>query len=223
MSRLVEDLIVLAKTQRSDFLRREGVGLADLTDSVLTKARGLGERVWLLDDLADARTVADPQRLTQALLQLCHNAVKFSAPHSTIALGSAVDGRKACLWVRDQGVGLDQEEAHRMLGQLGYWESFWDTDQVFYGHVVGCKGHERRAVVLAVNDKQIPARQGAALCGAVRSDGQTRCRRSARTPPRDGWTGGRQAARSLTCRANFTPETSWCGALGEGAPQCGVL
>ncbi len=35
--------------------------------------------------------------------------------------------------------------------QDGYWKSFWD-DEVFYGHVLGCKGLERPAVVLCVND-----------------------------------------------------------------------
>lgn len=39
-------------------------------------------------------------------------------------------------------------------GQEGYWESFWDADEVFYGHVLGCKGLERRAVVLCVNEAQ---------------------------------------------------------------------
>jgi len=34
----------------------------------------------------------------------------------------------------------------------GYWRSFWDDDDVFYGHVLGCKGLERRAVVLCVNE-----------------------------------------------------------------------
>lgn len=32
-----------------------------------------------------------------------------------------------------------------------YWQSFWDEDDVFYGHVLGCKGLERRAVVLCIN------------------------------------------------------------------------
>jgi hypothetical protein len=36
-------------------------------------------------------------------------------------------------------------------GQLGYWRSYWDDD-VFYGHVLGCKGLERPAVVLCVNE-----------------------------------------------------------------------
>jgi hypothetical protein len=35
--------------------------------------------------------------------------------------------------------------------QQAYWRTFWDTDDVFYGHVLGCKGLERRVVVLCVN------------------------------------------------------------------------
>jgi hypothetical protein len=37
-------------------------------------------------------------------------------------------------------------------GHSAYWDTFWDTDQVFYGHVLGFKGLERRCVVLVVND-----------------------------------------------------------------------
>ncbi|MCF6376435.1 NERD domain-containing protein [Nocardioides KLBMP 9356] len=35
--------------------------------------------------------------------------------------------------------------------QDGYWSTYWDDD-VFYGHVLGCKGLERRAVVLCLNE-----------------------------------------------------------------------
>ncbi|HRA45261.1 MAG TPA: ATP-binding domain-containing protein, partial [Phycicoccus sp.] len=52
----------------------------------------------------------------------------------------------------------EQVSQQEMLGQGGYWESFYDADQVFYGHVLGCKGLERRAVVLAVNDKAMHQR-----------------------------------------------------------------
>ncbi len=37
-------------------------------------------------------------------------------------------------------------------GQEGYWDGFWDEEMVFYGHVLGCKGLERPAVVLCVNE-----------------------------------------------------------------------
>lgn len=46
------------------------------------------------------------------------------------------------------------EQAERQKdGHTAYWDSFWDTDQVFYGHVLGFKGLERRCVVLVVNEE----------------------------------------------------------------------
>ncbi|GAA3717400.1 ATP-binding domain-containing protein [Terrabacter ginsenosidimutans] len=44
-----------------------------------------------------------------------------------------------------------QVERQQADGHVGYWRSFWDDEDVFYGHVLGCKGLERRAVVLCVN------------------------------------------------------------------------
>lgn len=45
-----------------------------------------------------------------------------------------------------------EQAARQAVGQDSYWDSFWDEKQVFYGHVLGFKGLERSAVVLAVND-----------------------------------------------------------------------
>ncbi len=46
------------------------------------------------------------------------------------------------------------EQAERQKeGSKAYWDTFWDTDQVFYGHVLGFKGLERRCVVLVVNEQ----------------------------------------------------------------------
>ncbi|QDO88227.1 nuclease [Ornithinimicrobium ciconiae] len=44
-----------------------------------------------------------------------------------------------------------QRELQQTRGDQGYWESFWDQEEVFYGTVLGCKGMERRAVVLCIN------------------------------------------------------------------------
>src|SRR6478672_11705545 len=38
-------------------------------------------------------------------------------------------------------------------GNAVYWDSFWDAEQVFYGHVLGFKGLERRAVVFVINEE----------------------------------------------------------------------
>lgn len=47
-----------------------------------------------------------------------------------------------------------EQLARQAQGQDAYWGSFWDADQVFYGHVLGFKGLERRAVVLALNESE---------------------------------------------------------------------
>lgn len=47
-----------------------------------------------------------------------------------------------------------EQKARQEEGQESYWESFWDADQVFYGHVLGFKGLERRVVVLALNESE---------------------------------------------------------------------
>ncbi|MDY6810410.1 MAG: NERD domain-containing protein [Actinomycetota bacterium] len=39
-------------------------------------------------------------------------------------------------------------------GNKSYWNTFWDDEQVFYGHVLGFKGLERRVVVLALNESK---------------------------------------------------------------------
>ena len=45
-----------------------------------------------------------------------------------------------------------EQTERQAAGHRAYWDSFWDAEQVFYGHVLGFKGLERRAVVLVVND-----------------------------------------------------------------------
>lgn len=52
----------------------------------------------------------------------------------------------------------NQTQWQELLGQDGYWDKFWDADEVFYGHVLGFKGLERRVVVLALNGGGDPER-----------------------------------------------------------------
>lgn len=118
MSRIVEDLVLLANAERSDFVRTEPVDLGRLTDGVHDKARALGERRWLVDARAEATVRADPQRLTQAMLQLADNAVKFTPEGAQVAIGSEVSDGVARLWVRDDGPGVADEDADRIFGRF---------------------------------------------------------------------------------------------------------
>lgn len=119
MSRLVGDLIVLAKAQRPDFLGSSRVDLDELTRSALAKARGLGERRWELDATSDHTAYVDEQRITQALLALAENAVKHTGPDDVIAFGSTTTPEGTALWVRDTGPGVPPEDREMVLQRFG--------------------------------------------------------------------------------------------------------
>ncbi|GAB2562062.1 hypothetical protein GCM10027269_15140 [Kribbella endophytica] len=90
MNRMVDDLLVLAKSDRPDFLKLEEVNLTELVIEVVAKARPLADRTWRVDETTDTTIIADPQRLTQALMQLVSNAVRHTTTDDRIALGSRV-------------------------------------------------------------------------------------------------------------------------------------
>ncbi|MFD1506512.1 HAMP domain-containing histidine kinase [Georgenia yuyongxinii] len=119
MHRLADDLVLLAKSERPDFVQPAKTSIGELTDNVLDQARALGERRWLIDARLEGEVLVDTQRITQALLQLAANAVKFSEPGSVIALGSTLRGGRLLLWVRDEGIGIAPDEQARVFERFG--------------------------------------------------------------------------------------------------------
>lgn len=119
MARLVGDLILLAKSDRPDFVRPATVDLAVLTEDVLAKARGLAERDWVLDGVAHEVVALDAQRITQALLQLADNAVKHTRPGDEIGIGSDLVPEGVWLWVRDSGAGIAPEHREKVFERFG--------------------------------------------------------------------------------------------------------
>lgn len=122
MSRLVGDLILLAKSRRPDFLTPAPVRLEALTPTLLAKAKGLGERDWQLDAVAEGTVLVDEQRITQAVLQLADNAVKHTKDGAAIAIGSSLAGGWARLWVRDTGTGVAPESRQLIFERFGRGE-----------------------------------------------------------------------------------------------------
>lgn len=118
MSRLVDDLLTLAHAERLDFLDREPVELADLTDELVAKASALGDRGWIMDERARGEIVCDRHRLTQAVMQLAENAVRHTSAGDEIGLGTAVSEDEARLWVRDTGPGVSSGQERRIFDRF---------------------------------------------------------------------------------------------------------
>lgn len=124
MSFLINDLVTLAKSNRIDFVQPVATNVGALLDDLLDKAHPLGDRTWKIGHRNEAVAILDPQRITQAMLQLCSNAVKFSTPGTTITLGTNIDGpaggkRILRFWVRDEGIGIAPEDQERIFERFG--------------------------------------------------------------------------------------------------------
>jgi signal transduction histidine kinase len=111
----VNDLLLLAKASRPDFLRPETVELEELTHELYAKASALAERDWRLAGVATGRIVADRQRVTQAVMNLSQNAVTHTQQGDAVELGSELRNGSVRLWVKDTGPGVPEQEQARIF------------------------------------------------------------------------------------------------------------
>lgn len=115
MSRLVDDLLLLARSDRGDFLRVEPLDLDLLTQDLYGKARTLGVRRWKVDRADVGLVHADPHRITSAVMNLAQNAVRHTNGDEEIGIGSALEGGQVRIWVRDEGEGIEPHEQQRIF------------------------------------------------------------------------------------------------------------
>ena len=118
MSRYVDDLLLLTKAPRPDFLRLAPIDVDLFAHDLFAKVRSLGDRDWRLDGAGVGIVVADEHRLTQAVMNLADNAVRHTSEADPIWIGSSLVGGTARLWVRDEGPGIDRADRERIFGRF---------------------------------------------------------------------------------------------------------
>jgi signal transduction histidine kinase len=107
MNRYVNDMILLSKSERPDFLSLETICIESFTQEIFAKAIALGDRRWRLKNIGQGKFVGDRHRLTQALMNLAQNAVQQTQPGAKIRIGSELKDGTARFSVRDAGIGID--------------------------------------------------------------------------------------------------------------------
>ncbi len=115
MSRIVDDLLLLAKVEQPDFLQPEPLDLASLARGWHARVGTLADRDWRLESVAEAEVVVDGQRLTQAVMNLANNAAQHTPPGSPIELASVIADGKVHLSVADRGPGVAPEDRERIF------------------------------------------------------------------------------------------------------------
>jgi signal transduction histidine kinase len=106
-------------------LHLELVDVGELVDGLVARASALAPRRWLVDEApppGSVVTLADPDRLTQAVVNLAQNAVEHTTRDDVVALGARVEGGEVRLWVRDTGPGVDASVRDHVFGRTARGE-----------------------------------------------------------------------------------------------------
>jgi signal transduction histidine kinase len=115
MNRLVNDLLLLAKAERPDFLVLETIDIGKLTEELYAKVVVLADRHWQLEAVARGFIIIDRQRITEAMVNLVQNATQYTQVGDKIAIGSSFHGDRVCWWVRDTGEGIPLPDQQRIF------------------------------------------------------------------------------------------------------------
>lgn len=124
MSRLVDDLLLLARADHGGFITPAPLDVAGFMADIGSKVATLGDRPWSIAVADRIVIVADEQRLTQAIINLAANAVAHTPDGTPIEIGVDREGASIRFWVRDEGAGIAIEDQERIFerfhrGRLG--------------------------------------------------------------------------------------------------------
>jgi signal transduction histidine kinase len=120
MTRLVDDLLVLARSEQSQFLRFEPIDLRTFVEELWDGATLLADRRFELDPVPEGRLLADPDRLAQALRNLFANAIAHTAAEDGLVrlrVQSPGEGRLR-FFVEDDGPGIPADECERVFDRF---------------------------------------------------------------------------------------------------------
>ena len=132
MSRMVQDLLTLARADAGQHLERSAIDLHPLVADVIRQAQPLqGGRRLELEDGIPAPVIGNADALKQLCWILVDNALKHTREDGRIAVRLAPNGSRAELSVSDDGPGIPDGELDRIF------ERFYQADPARAGEGTG--------------------------------------------------------------------------------------
>jgi heavy metal sensor kinase len=121
LTNLVDSLLTLSRADAGQaVLQRDIVDLSELAHEVVTELSVLAEekqQVLRIESTGPMPVAADRVMLTQAIVNLLHNAIKYSPEDAEIAIVVSKDP-EPCIDVVDRGPGIPQEHRERIFDRF---------------------------------------------------------------------------------------------------------
>jgi signal transduction histidine kinase len=118
IERIINRLLLLAKTERPDFLAKREIDVETFVEDVFLRWSDVVARVWRLGPVPPGSLFADEEALRTALDALLENAVKHTEPHEAIEVRARVEGGALFFEVADEGSGIPSDHADRIFNRF---------------------------------------------------------------------------------------------------------
>jgi two-component system OmpR family sensor kinase len=120
VSRLVDDLLLLAKTEQTEFLRVQEIDLPSFVGELWDGTSLVANRRFELGPVPRGMLRADPDRLAQALRNLLGNAIDHTAEEHGLVrmLVEPGPGGRVRFLVQDDGPGIPVDQRDRVFGRF---------------------------------------------------------------------------------------------------------
>jgi two-component system phosphate regulon sensor histidine kinase PhoR len=164
LTQMATELLELSRIESGQVpLQRKAVPATALLLSAADRMRAQVERAGLvlrLDTAQDMTEVlADPPRMEQVLVNLIHNAVKFTHPGGEVILAAQTEAGFVRFSVRDTGVGIPADDLERIF------ERFYKADRARSGGGTG--------LGLSISRHLVEAHGGRIWAVSTEGDGST--------------------------------------------------
>jgi two-component system, OmpR family, sensor kinase len=119
MSRLVADLLLLARADAGRISERTDVDLAEIVGHAASEVAPVaGGRQLRIDNGRPVEVRGNPDELHRMVLNLLDNAVRYTPEGSTIDVRLATEGDKAVVEVADDGPGIPEEMGDQVFDRF---------------------------------------------------------------------------------------------------------
>jgi two-component system, OmpR family, sensor histidine kinase CiaH len=117
---ITNNLIKLAQYQKPNQIIAENLLVRDLVDESIKKVSNLAshKNIKLKKQLKEFSLVGEKQSLTEVLVILLDNAIKYSPKNSTITIKSIKSHNLAMIEITDQGIGIDKADIDHLFDRF---------------------------------------------------------------------------------------------------------
>lgn len=136
LTNLVNDLLDISKIQAGKLeIRKQEISLKDFLEESIKEMELITNEQIIVGKVDDVMITADKDRLSQVLMNLISNAIKYSPPGTPVEVRAVVENNDIVFAVSDKGFGISKEHQGKIFDR--FYRVYDHVDRTYPGLGMG--------------------------------------------------------------------------------------